>query len=131
MTEFAGIFYLIQTFGGHPIADGDIALTPEGMVGEMVGLEIGSHIAIAPLQNGQKLPAGILPAENLLFLAMVRTGTTEAGQPEFGMQLPPGAAQRLDADDFVEFLQSFRPLLPESPVAGLDFLGRNSRAIDL
>jgi hypothetical protein len=71
MAEFAGILDFIEALGGHPITDGDIALAPEGMVGEVMGLEIGSNLAVAPFQNRQKLPAGILPAENLQSLAMI------------------------------------------------------------
>ena len=69
MAELGWIGNLVESLGGHPIPDGDVALGPKRVVGEGVGLEVFAEIAVRPIEQGEKFEAGVLASKEVHFLA--------------------------------------------------------------
>ena len=112
VTELAGVGNLVEALGGDAIPDRNVPLGPERVVGKVMGFEVSTHFPVGPFEDREKLPAGFLAAENLLFLTMFRTGTAQAGQPDPGTELGESPAHRLDPDDLVKLGQTFGAFFP-------------------
>ena len=67
-----------------PIADADVALLAQRVVGEIVGLEEGVDVAVGPVGDGVDLGAGPLGGREGDFGAGVGLAAAQAGEPGVG-----------------------------------------------
>src|SRR5690606_10818955 len=103
--------------GGVGVADGDIALLPQRVVGQVMLLEIAPHVAVVPVGDRVDLPASVAPLQDRCAAAAARLHAAQAGEPGAGLQLGKRALPRFDLAQVVVLLDADQPLLPKPAMA--------------
>src|SRR5690606_16699412 len=68
--------------GGVHVADRDIALVPQGVVGQAVAAEVLADVAVGPVGDGVQLPAAVLALEEVDVGAAAGLAAAQAGRSE-------------------------------------------------
>ena len=129
----AGLFFahtFSQLFCAVPVADGNVALIPERMVGQVVLLQVVIDLPIAPVEDGIDLPNLVLLFEEGPFLPRTGLLPTQTGEPCGGPELGDRTVHRLDFIHLVVALQTVQSLFPEPPMEGFQMGRREVGTID-
>src|SRR5690606_9092098 len=82
--EEAGVLVLharLPAAGGVEVADGDVALVPQRVVGQVVLLQVLPHVAVAPVGDRADLQAVAAPLQDRRVGAAGRLAAAQAGEP--------------------------------------------------
>lgn len=95
------------------VADREVALLPEWVVGQVVLLEVVEDVFVAPVDDRQELEAAALDAEHRQLATAAGLLPAQAGEPGLGPQLTQGAVHRLHLVELVVAGDPLNPLLPQ------------------
>src|SRR5690606_22355027 len=120
-----------QGAGRVDVADGDIALLPQGVVGQPVAGQVPADVAVGPVGDGVQLPAVVLALQELDVGAGAALAAAQAGDPGAHAQLGQGALHRLDLAPAVVALLAFDVVFPDAAHARVHPGHADLRAVDL
>src|SRR5690606_33511227 len=132
--EEAGVLVLharLPALGGVEVADGDVALVPQRVVGKVVLLQVLPHVAVVPVGDRADLQAVAAPLQDRGVRAGGRLAAAQAGEPGAGTQFLQCAPHRLDLAQLVVVVQALHALLPQAPVTRFHPCAADQRAVDL
>jgi hypothetical protein len=70
--EEAGVFLaraVAQSTGGVHVADGDVALLPQRVIGQVMAGQIAKHVTVGPVDQRMDLAAAVAPQQHVEVLA--------------------------------------------------------------
>ena len=101
------------------IADRDIALLPQRVIGQIEFLQVVVNVLVAPVDDRQKLEQAVLQPQHLELAAGVGLTAAQAGKPGPRLQVTQGTLHRLHLVELVVAADTLYSLLPQLAVTGL------------
>ena len=117
--------------GGVDIADGDVTLFPQGMVGEVKLGEVLVDHPIIPVDNGVNLDHAVLHLKDAEFRAGLGLLAAQPGDPGAGAEFADGALHGFDFVELVILLNAFDAMFPLLAIPGFLPGGAEGGAVDL
>ncbi|MNG12519.1 hypothetical protein D3C84_961350 [compost metagenome] len=101
------------------VADREVALIPQRVIGQVKLLEVVEDVLVAPVDDRQELEAAAGDGQHRQLATAARLLPAQAGEPGLGAELPQGPVHGLHLVELVVAGDPLDPLLPQQAEAGL------------